>query len=114
MHRPLPVVGQKSNRDQIEKPLDEARPAVLGFPPGSGMVFDGQLGNSKSLGGGEHRREAVQLAVEQNRVRDVAPIRLESTIEIVQFDAGGAAHGPVEDSTRSGFAERILAALLPA
>ncbi len=64
VHRPLPVVGEKDDRQEIEETLDETLVAVFGLTPGAGVVLDREFGDAEALGVGEDGSEAVELAVE--------------------------------------------------
>ena len=64
MLRPLAEARQEFNRQQIEEPLDEAADAVLGMAEAARPVLDDDLADLEAAGGGQHRDEAVQLAVE--------------------------------------------------
>jgi hypothetical protein len=67
-----------------------------------------------SLLRGDDRDVAVQLTVDVHGLDDLAPIGLETTVEVVQRDSGRLADGPVEEPGRQRLACRVLSALLPA
>ena len=77
-------------------------------------MLDRKLGNAKSFGVRQHRREAMELAVKADVFGHILAVRLESAIEVMQLDTGCFSDGPVEHFAWRGFAEGILAALFPA
>ena len=68
----------------------------------------------KPFGGGQHRHEAVQLAVEPNFVHHLAAKRLQAAIVVVQMDARQVADQPVEHARRQHLVPRIVPLVLPA
>ncbi len=72
-----------------------------------------QFADAEALGRGQHRGEAVKLAVQPDGLGHLAAIPFESAVEVMQLDPGNLAHRPIEHPARRRFAERILAALFP-
>ena len=113
VHRPLPVLGEKRHREQIQKPLDQSRPPVLRRPPATRMMPDGKLADPEAFGMSQHRGEPMQLTIQPDGANDVSAIDLEPAIEIVQWHTGDRADGGIEDAAGKGLPQRILTPLLP-
>src|SRR5262249_31116903 len=62
--RPLTESGEELDREQVEEALHEAADAVLGAAEPARAMADLDLRYLEPTGRGEHRNEAVQLAVE--------------------------------------------------
>ena len=97
VERPMPVAAHERHREEIEEPAEVAlhpvpAPAVL-----AGAVVDGHLGDPEAPVAREHRDEAMQLAVQPQLVRDLAPHRLEAAVHVVQPDTGDPSRHAVED-----------------
>ena len=81
---------------------------------GARPVVDGQLGDAKAAVVGEHRDEAVELAVEGEPADDLGAIGLEPAVHVVQPEPGDAAGDGVEDPREQSPPQRVAAVRLPA
>src|SRR5439155_154777 len=77
-------------------------------------VIDGELGHAEAAVVGEHRDEAVQLAVELQPAHDVGAVGLQAAVHVVQPEAGDAAGDRVEDPGESPAPPRVAPVRLPA
>ena len=112
--RPLAETGQKLDRQEVQKTLDEAaypvlRPAELPRP-----MRDGDLAHAKAAGRRQHGHEAVQLAVEPDFPEHFAAIALHAAVVVVQLHARQRADHPIEQPRGEDFEQRIVPDPLPA
>ena len=77
-------------------------------------MLNHDLADPKAPGSGQHRHEAVQLAVEPHFAKDLAAVALHAAVVIVQLDAGQPADQPVEHARRKHFVPGVVPHLLPA
>src|SRR5262249_948336 len=98
MLRPLAEAGEELDGHEIEEPFHEASDAVLGFAEAARAMVDLDFADGKARRGGEHRNEAMQLAVEPDLAKNLGTVTLHPAVVIVQFDAREPAHQPVEDT----------------
>src|SRR5207244_2424624 len=97
MERPVPVAPDERHRQEVEEATQVALDAVAGAAVLAWAVVHGQLGDAMAAVVGEHRDEAVQLAVEAQILEDLGPVSLQAAVEVVQPQARDAARHPVED-----------------
>ena len=70
------------------KPLTNRRDAVFRAPElPRAMVRSTSLADAESAAGGQHRHEAVQLAVEPHLVEDLAAVALHAAVVVVELHA---------------------------
>ena len=69
------------------RPLRQPRHAVLRLAVLSRPVLDDDFAGAEAFGRGQHRHEAVQLAVEPDFVHHLAAKGLQAAVVIVQMDA---------------------------
>ena len=77
-------------------------------------MIDRQLAHAETAGGGQHRHEAVQFAVQPHLGEHLAAITFHAAVVVVQTDAGEPADQPVEDARGQHLVPGIVAHLLPA
>ena len=77
-------------------------------------MLDDDFADAKALGRGQHRHEAVQLAVQPDLVHHFAAIGLQAAVVVVQLHAGQPADQPVEHSRRQHLVPRVVPLALPA
>src|ERR1041385_905799 len=78
----------------VEEPVHEARRAELRLPVAARPMVHRSLADAEAAPVRERRQEAVQLAVDLERVDDLAAVELEAAVEVVQAHAGDrAGHG---------------------
>src|SRR5262245_31804786 len=76
-------------------------------------MCDGNLGDAEAALMREDGDEAMQLAVELDVVEQLAAVRLEAAVDVVQLDASGRADHAVEDARRKRLGPRVQARILP-
>ncbi len=70
MQRALAETGQEADRQQVEKPLEEPREAILGRAMPAAPMANLDLGDPEASGMSQHRDEPVQLAVNADLAQD--------------------------------------------
>ena len=87
-----------TSRDQVEVALHHALPAEFRTAVLARMVIDDLLADMPEPRlPGEHRNEAVHLAVNLDRLDDLRPVGLQAAVEVVEADTRGGAGRPVEE-----------------
>ena len=72
---------------QVEEAVDEARRAELALAEAARAVVHRHLADAEAAPVRERRHEAVQLAVDLDRLDHLAAVELEAAVEVVQPDA---------------------------
>ena len=101
--------------DQIQVAFHGTFEAELRAAVFAGVVLDDLFADTAEPGLlRQNRNETVHLAVDLDRLDNLAAVGLQPAVEIVEFDAGDPARRPVEEFARPAFADRVAALLLPA
>ena len=98
MQRAVAVAADERDRQQIEEAAQVTLHPVTRAAVFARAVVDRQLGDAEAAVVGQHRDEAVQLAVEAQAVDDFGSVRLQPAVHVVQLDAGERARDAVEDA----------------
>ena len=109
MQRALAKAGEKSDRQQVEKPLEEPREAILGNAVPPAAVPNVDFRDPKAASVSQDRDKPVQLAIDADLPQDLFPVNLEPAIMIVQATATHSADHPVEEAAGVNFVPRIMA-----
>ncbi len=115
IHRRAAEMRHEQHGDQIQVAFHGTFEAELRAAVFAGVVLDDLFADTAEPGLlRQNRNETVHLAVDLDRLDDLAAVGLQPAVEIVEFDAGDPARRPVEEFARPAFADRVAALLLPA
>src|SRR5690606_13062805 len=115
MHGIFFVSIDKGNRDQVQKPIDEAFEPKFGITVFSRSVLHHLLADfSKSAPFSNQGNIPMHLPVDMDILNNLAPISFQSTVEVMQLDAGNKACKAVKETGRNSFGDRIMSLFLPA
>src|SRR5690606_6889939 len=115
MHGIFFVSIDKGNRDQVQKHIDEAFEPKFGVTVFSRSVLDHLLADfSKSAPFSNQSNIPTHLPVAMDILNNLAPIRVQSTVDVMFLDAATQATKAVEETGRNSFGDRIMSLFLPA
>ena len=113
-HRAAREPRQVQDRDQVQEPSEVALEPELGHAVDAGpVVHDLLLDAAVALPLGQQRDVAVQLAVDPDGFHDLAAVRLDARVEVMQRDARHPAGDLVEELGRDALFPRVVAPTLP-
>ena len=113
MLRPPPKSGKELDGEQVEESLDDAAEAELGLAKSPRPVLNDQFADTKATSSGQHRDEAVQLAVQTNLAEYLGPITLHAAVVVVEADSRQPAYQPVEHAAGPNLVPGVVPNLLP-
>jgi hypothetical protein len=96
------------------EPAEESRHAVLRPAARAGPMVHRHLLDAVAGPPDEHGDEAVHVALEQERLRDVAPEGLQAAVVIMEREPAHRAEQEVEDRRGHGLVPRVEPGVLPA
>jgi hypothetical protein len=76
-------------------------------------MLDGEFTDFESFPVGEHGEKTVKLSVDAEMFHDIAPVCLQTAIEIVDFDARHAAYDEIEQPGGNGLRQGIMPDAFP-
>ena len=109
VERPGRVGGEELDRDQVEEAAPEAGPSELRLAVQALVVLDVDLADPEAVPHREHRDVAVQLAVQLERVGELAAHRLEAAVEVPPGHAGDLRGDAVVELRRVALDEPVVA-----
>ncbi len=98
MDRPLEVALKEQNQDQVAHHLEGAAQAVFGVAVQARVVPHVHLGHAGALYAGQHRNEAVHLAVEVEVLGHLQPEDFERAAVVVEVHARQPANEGIGNS----------------
>ena len=115
LQRPRRIAQQELDGHQIEHHANRAPEAVLRSPVHAGAMVDRQLRDPHAFLAGERGQEAMELAVQPQRLDDLRAKDLERAAVVVEPHAGRPRDQPVGDHRRQPASEEaVLPVLAPA
>src|SRR5580658_4047855 len=111
MHRPSEVFQEEFDGEDIEQHPEGAADPVMRVPGGAGRAVNGNLGHARAVEAGKSGDEAVQLSVQIDVLEHLGAIRLKSSAEVAQLDAGSLGHEPVGNARGDSPGESVVRAL---
>ena len=113
MKGPCDIASGKQDGEQIEKSFEKSPRSEFCLAKFSGPVLNDNLADPEPLPVRKGRNVAVQLALDVDTFHNIAAVRFQSAVGVMNFHSCHYARHEIEELRRNRFRDWVVAFLLP-